>query len=183
MATGAGWQGHPHMILPFLLGSWPLPCQGPSRARRKTEESYLSCEIYLNLTLAFFQKGTFRGQFHSKLCCLCSSTCWLATKHQAAKQSRHTACQAAFQGNAWAAWPQSHARVQSSCIPEQDSVHTYTERRDHCKAVRIWGLTRGIHSLCRRERNDLQNSWGDGQLWQILLPKQMSMNQPSLLCL
>lgn len=51
-------------------------------------------------------------------------------KHQAAKQSRHTACQAAFQGNAWAARLQSHARVQSSCIPEQDSIHTPTERRD-----------------------------------------------------
>lgn len=130
VAMGAGWHGHPHLILPFLLGSWLLPCWGPPGARRKMKESYLSHEIYLNLTLAFFQTGTFGGQFYSKLCCLCSSTCWLAMKHQAAKQSRHTACQAAFQGNAWAAWPQSHARVLSSCIPEQDSVHTPIEGRD-----------------------------------------------------
>lgn len=131
VAMGAGWHGHPHLILPFLLGSWPLPCWGPPGARRKMKESYLSHEIYLNLTLAFFQTGTFGGQFHSKLCCLCSSTCWLSMKHQAAKQSRHTACQAAFQGNAWAAWPQSHAS-QSRTV----STHPLRGETYHCE---WWG--------------------------------------------
>lgn len=82
---------------------------------------------------------TFGGQFHSKLCCLCSSTCWLAMKHQAAKQSSLTACQAAFQGNAWAAWPQCHSASQSS-------VHVPTERRDLITASG-GGLIHRIHSL------------------------------------
>lgn len=60
-------------------------------------------------------------------------------KHQAAKQSSLTACQAAFQGNAWAAWPQCHSASQSS-------VHVPTERRDLITASG-GGLIHRIHSL------------------------------------
>lgn len=160
LCPGVTW---PEGLEDRSIPSWSCPSfwaagfamLGATGARRKTKENYPSHEIYLTLTLAFFQKGTFGGQFHSKLCCLCSSTRWLAMKHQAAKQSRHTACQAASQGNAWAAWPQSHARVQSSCIPEQDSVHTPTERRDFplC-VVGVWhtrstAFAKGKEIICK----------------------------------
>lgn len=141
----------PDLALPF--GQLAFAMLGATWSQEQDKESYLSREIYLSL--AFFQKGTFGGQFHSKLCCLCSSTCWLAMKHQAAKQSRHTACQAAFQGNAWAAWPQFHARVQSSCMPGQDSVHTPTEERlYHCDWGGVWHMgstafTEGKEMVCK----------------------------------
>lgn len=138
--------------------------QGPPGARSKTKESFqpshLSHEIYFNLTLAFFQKGTFGGQFRSKLCCLCSSTCWLAMKHRAAKHSRHTECQAAFQGNAWAASapdPTSGRRVPAS---QGRTVPTRPQRGEAYLCGR-WGAN-------MRDPQPLQK----GQKWPVKQPRR-----------
>lgn len=102
---GQGWWGHtvwlpggPKMSLPFFLGSLPagLCCarghlEPGSRLKQASSLATTIVRFALIWPLLSLQKGTFEGQFHCKWCCLCSSTCWLAMKHQAAKHSRHTA--------------------------------------------------------------------------------------------
>lgn len=195
-SCGQGWRrrggwlpGVSKAGLALLFGqspSWPLSSRGHLEpgARLKRASSLATSVMRFTLIwpLLFFQKGTFGGQFHSKLCCLCSSTCWLATKHRAAKRSRHTACQAAFWGDAWA----TSAPIPHWCAEfphPRTGQCPHAHRGERLPSAGGGGLTRRIHSLCRKDRSGLQNSWGDGQWWQIPLPEQMSMHQHDLLCI
>lgn len=183
-----GWHGHrgwmtgvspPDLALPF--GQLAFAMLGPPRGRRKTKESFFSHEIYLNLTLDFFQTGTFEGQFHSKLCCLCSSTCWLAMKHQAAKQrsTLHAKQLSRAMPELCDPNPMPGHRVPAS---QSRTVSTHPQRGETYHCVGQGSGTQDTQSL-QKGKKYLQNSWGDGQRWQIPLPEQMSMNQHDLLCI
>lgn len=164
---GASCQRGPKLVLPFSLGSLPARlCHSRGHlepgARLKRASSLATSVMNSTLIwpLLFSKKGTFGGQFHSKLCCLCSSLCWLAMKHQAAKHSRHIACQAAFQGNAWAA---------SAPIPRRGAefLHPRTGQCPHAhRGERLylcerWGANRWDPQPLRK-----------GQKWPVKQPRR-----------